>query len=245
MPDCIVPWTVQLAGGDAKAMAFSGLAALFGQPDDGRPYTFASNAFDRPIAEAAAGKFPAMLLQHGGWDMGAEDMLPIGVWTGLSLDGAGLRVEGRLADTARGRDVHALMKMEPRPAIDGLSIGFRPTKRSENANAKPGEPRWTIQEIDLIEISVVTFPAMTGARVTSVQSALTERDLERRLVRDAGLTRQQARALLRSGLAGLDALRDAGEAGEQGDAGEVPTLDPAALARLSELVSRNIESMRG
>lgn len=245
MPDCILPWTIQLAGAEAKTMAFSGLAALYAQPDDGRPYTFAPGAFDRPVAEAQAGRFPAMLLQHGGWDISAEDMLPIGVWTGLSVDAQGLRVEGRLAETARGRDVHALMKMDPRPAIDGLSIGFRATRRTENADAKPGEPRWTIQEIDLLEISVVTFPAMKAARVTSVQSAMTERDLERRLVRDAGLTRQQARALLRQGLAGLDALRDAGEAGEQGDAGEAPDLDPAALAELLGLATRNTERMRG
>ena len=249
MPDCIIPWTVQLAGAEAKPMSFAGVAALFAQPDDGRPYNFASGAFDRPVAEAAAGRYPVMLLQHGGWDMTAEDMLPIGVWTGLSVDAQGLRVEGRLAETSRGRDVHALFKMEPRPAIDGLSIGFHPTKRTENADAKPGEPRWTIQEINLIEISVVTFPAMNRARIDSVQAGgggVTERDLERRLVRDAGLTRRQAKALLRHGLAGLDALRDAGEAGEQGADGDGdPHLDPAALARLAELVKRNIEIMRG
>lgn len=244
MPDFRVPWTMQLAGSDAAPMSFSGLAAVYGQPDDGRPYAFDRGAFDRPAAEARQGRFPAMLLQHGGWDMAADDMLPIGVWTKIEATEAGLRVEGRLAETQRGRDVHALMRMEPRPAINGLSIGFRPTRRTEVANARDGQPRWTIHEIELVEISVVTFPAMSSARVSSVQSAR-ERDLERWLVRDAGLTRREARALLRSGLAGLNALRDAGEADEQSAAGEEPPLDPAALAQLAELVTRNIHAMKG
>jgi uncharacterized protein len=246
MPDFYAPWTVQLAGAEGEAaMTFAGLAAVYGQPDDGRPYTFARNAFDRPAAEARAGRFPAMLLQHGGLDLTADDMMPIGIWTKLEATEAGLRVEGRLADTQRGRDVHALMRMDPRPAIDGLSIGFRPTKRTENADARPGDARWTVQEIDLIEISVVTFPAMAAARVSSVQSgAGRERDLERWLVRDAGLTRREARALLRSGLSGIEALRDAGDAGEQSAEGE-GQLDPAALDHLAQMVKRNIQRMKG
>lgn len=240
MPECFVPWTVQLAGADATARGFSGLAAVYGRPDDGRDYTFAPGAFDAAVLAAKRGKYPAMLLQHGGWDFSADDMMPIGVWTDISADEEGLKVAGALADTGRGRDVYALLKMDPRPAIDGLSIGFRPTKRQVNENAAPGEPRITIQEIDLIEISVVTFPAMAAARVTSVQSALSERDLERRLVRDAGLSRREARALLRSGKAGLEALRDAGEGGEGGD--EPPA---GELAEIAALLERNILTMKG
>lgn len=243
MPDFRSRWTVQLAGSDSQAMAFSGVAAVYGRPDDGRDYTFAPGAFDAAVAQARAGQFPVMLLQHGGYDLVSDDMVPIGVWTKLEADETGLKVEGRLADTSRGRDCYALLKMEPRPAIDGLSIGFRPVRRQVNDQAPEGQPRVTIQEIEIREISLVTFPAMSAARVTSVQSAMTERDLERRLVRDAGLSRREARALLRSGLAGLDALRDAGGAGEQGDpGGSVP---PGELAQLAELVQRNIQSMRG
>ena len=237
MPDCFVPWTVQFAD-QGNAMAFTGTAAVYGQPDDGRDYTFARGAFDAAVAQSRAGKFPAMLLQHGGFDLNAEDMLPIGVWTELSADDQGLKVSGVLAETSRGMDVHRLMKMKPRPAIDGLSIGFRPTKRQSNDAAKPGEPRHTIQEIELIEISVVTFPAMLAARVTSVQAGLSVRDLERRLVRDAGLTRREAQALLRQGKAGLEALRDAGEAGDGDD------LSPNALADLAARITRNTETLR-
>jgi uncharacterized protein len=240
MPDCFVPWTVQLAGAGAPAMSFSGLAAVYGRPDDGREYTFARGAFDAPVKAARQGKFPAMLLQHGGWDMSADDMLPIGVWTDISADEEGLKVSGVLAETTRGTDIYRLMKLDPRPAIDGLSIGFRPTKRQVNENAAPGEPRVTIQEIELLEISVVTFPAMLAARVTSVQSELSERNLERRLVRDAGLSRREARALLRSGKSGIEALRDAGELDDEGD-----DFAPGALAELAARIRRNTEILKG
>ena len=240
MPDCIVPWTIQLAGSEAAPMSFSGVAAVYGRPDDGRDYTFARGAFDGPVRQARQGQFPVMLLQHGGYDLSADDMLPIGIWTDLTVDEQGLRVSGRLADTQRGRDVHALMKMDPRPAVDGLSIGFRATKRQVNENAKTGEPRVTIQEIELIEISVVTFPAMNAARVTSVQGNGQFRDLERRLVRDAGLSRREAQALLRSGRVGLEALRDAGDADEGADA-----LSPDALAELAARIERTTHLMKG
>ncbi len=239
MPDCYVPWTVQLAGGETSGMAFSGTAAVYGQPDDGRDYAFAPGAFDRAVNQADAGQFPAMLLQHGGLDLSADDMLPIGIWTDLVADEQGLKVTGTLADTARGRDVYGLLKMKPRPAIDGLSIGFRPTRRQTIDGARPGEPRHIIQEIEILEISVVTFPAMLPARITSVQSSGSVRDLERRLVRDAMLTRREAQALMREGKAGLDALRDAGEAGDSGD------LPPEALAEIAALITRNTQALRG
>jgi hypothetical protein len=43
----------------------------------------------------------------------------------------------------------------------------------------------------------------------------TERDFERWLTRDAGLTRREARALMSAGFDGLKALRDAGEASSE------------------------------
>jgi phage head maturation protease len=45
-----------------------------------------------------------MLLQHGGMGITADDMTPVGIWTSLSEDGHGLKVEGKLADTQRGRE---------------------------------------------------------------------------------------------------------------------------------------------
>ena len=60
------------------------------------------------------------------WRLGisADDMTPVGVWTEMSENTLRLRVKGQMADTPRGRDLYTLMRMEPRPAINGLSIGF-------------------------------------------------------------------------------------------------------------------------
>ena len=62
-----------------------------------------------------------MLMQHGGWGIGADDMTPVGIWTSLAEDGIGLKVEGKLADTPRGREAYALLKMTPRPARGGVA----------------------------------------------------------------------------------------------------------------------------
>ena len=68
-----------------------------------------------------------------------------------------------------------------------------------------------LEKVDLWEISVVTFPMLLGARVSSVKqrpfacAVPTERDFERWLSRDAGLTRTEARAISRDGYNGLKA----------------------------------------
>ena len=124
-----------------------------------------------------------------------------------------------LADTPRGKELHTLMKMQPRPAIDGLSIGYIP--KEWTARSKPEEPRRTLKKVDLIEISPVTFPANGKARVTSVKSLFeTERDIEAWLQRDAGLSRKEAQIVISRGFKALLDSRDAvgGELGELAEA---------------------------
>jgi len=140
-----------------------------------------------------------MLLQHGGgfFGGGAEDMTPVGIWTELAEDGKGLKVVGKLADTPRGRDVYTLMKMTPRPAIDGLSIGYRAKEFVQGT--KPGEPRRTLKKIDLLEVSIVTFPANPKARVEAVKALEGIQSLAdaERYLRDAcGLSRSDAVTLV-------------------------------------------------
>ena len=85
-------------------------------------------------------------------------------------------MSGTLADTTRGREVYALMKMAPRPAIDGLSIGYV-AKQWEPA-ATPGLPRRRLTRLDLIEISPVTFPANARARVDQVKGTVEREAME-------------------------------------------------------------------
>ncbi len=78
-------------------------------------------------------------------------------------DARGLFVRGRLtSEVARAREVLALMRAG---AIDGLSIGFRTVKG--RTDAKTGVRK--LLEVDLWEISVVTFPMLPTARVSAVK----------------------------------------------------------------------------
>lgn len=180
---------------------FTGYASLFGVEDLGRdvvqPGAFASSL----AARGAAGI--KMLFQH-------DPAEPIGAWLEIAEDARGLRVRGRLMpDVARGREVLALMR---EGVLDGLSIGFRTVK----GRTDPATGARHLIEVDLWEISVVTFPMLPGARVAAVKAAdarplPSRRAFERWLTRDAGLTRKQARALMRSGFDALHRTQDAAE----------------------------------
>lgn len=75
-----------------------------------------------------------------------------------------------------------------------------------------------------------------GARIAEIKTwpfagqVPSERQFERWLTRDAGLARSEARALMRNGLKGLMALRDAGEA--EDEVGDVRRSLRRAIARL-------------
>lgn len=214
---------VKLAS-DGGEMSFAGYGAVFGNVDSYGDVIM-PGAFADTLAEGRKnGRWPAMLMQHGGWGMGADDMTPVGIWTELAEDGVGLKVSGKLADTPRGREAYALLKMAPRPAIDGLSIGY--IAKAFEARSKPEDPRRKLTKIDLFEVSLVTFPANPKARVASVKSGagLTERDAERAL-RDAGFSRTEAKAVIASGFKALP-QRDADEAGDA----------KAALSRLLTII---------
>lgn len=212
----------KVAGADAGNMTFSGYGAVFGNVD-WYGDVIKAGAFADTLKEAKDGNnWPPMLLQHGGFS--AEDMTPVGIWTELKEDNIGLYVEGKLADTPRGKELYQLMKMEPRPAINGMSIGYI-AKEWEN-RTKPEEPRRTLKKVELVEISLVTFPANTSARVNNVKSQLSIREAERAL-RDAGFSRSESKAILSEGFKALPP-RDADGTGHD---------------ELAALLRRNIETI--
>jgi len=150
-----------------------------------------------------------MLVQHGGWMMTDMDALPIGKWEEMEEDETGLRVKGRLINlnTERGKNIYGAMR---EGVLDGMSIGYR--AKEFIYGTKPDEPRRTLKAIDLVEVSVVTFPANGRARVDAVKANdLTERDLERMLTRDAGPSRSIAQRLMAGGYEAIKAMRDAGD----------------------------------
>jgi HK97 family phage prohead protease len=205
---------IKLAPSDAGTMEFSGYGAVFGNIDSYGD-VIEPGAFSKFLSDVKSGvqRWPAMLLQHGGYGMTAEDMTPIGVWTDLAEDGTGLKISGRLADTPRGQEIYKLMKMEPRPAIDGLSIGYHAKEWEQRT--KPEDPRRRLKRIDLLEISPVTFPANGKARVGDVKSAsdFSDREFER-LMRDAGFSRKDALIIMNQGFRHLKTTLGAGDNGD-------------------------------
>lgn len=171
----------QATEGDDREVV--GYGAVFGNVDSYGD-VIAPGAFAKSLAAIKAGEkpMPAMLLSHN------PEALPVGVWTEMSEDGHGLRVKGKLLDTTQGSDTYKALKAG---AITGLSIGFRPIEYA--LRSKPDEPRRTLKSVDLIEVSVVGFPANDKARVLSVKAdqITTVRDLEHAL-RDAGMTKTEA-----------------------------------------------------
>jgi HK97 family phage prohead protease len=175
-----------------------GYGSVFGDLDSYADVV-APNAFKRSLKEAkAAGRLPAMLWQH-------DPDQPIGVWTDMKEDDHGLAVKGKIADTTLGRDAHKLMKMG---ALSGLSIGYYTVDSSYDQ--KTGVR--TLLDVDLLEVSPVTFPALESARINSVKNAdslTTEREFEE-FLRDAGFSRSQAKTIVARGFKAV-LKRDAGE----------------------------------
>ena len=215
------------AEAETGTMQFSGYGAVFGNMDAYGDVIEPGAFADSLIESDKSGVWPVMLSQHGGWGMDSDSMTPIGVWSTLSEDNIGLYVEGDFADTPRGREAYTLLKMKPRPAYNGLSIGYYPIEWTNRS--KPEEPRRTLTKIKLVEISLVTFPANDKARVNQVKNMPDKRFIEQILC-DAGLSRRQAKAIIASGYNAAFSVCD-----EQSDAGE----------ELKHLIRKTTNALRG
>jgi HK97 family phage prohead protease len=134
---------------------FCGYASVFNRPDDGGDVVL-PGAFARSLAKRGAGRI-RMLFQH-------DPKEPVGRWDVVREDGFGLWVEGRLVPGVPRAD--ALRALIGREALDGLSIGFRTVKASRGGGAKR-----RLHEIDLWEISIVTFPMLDSARIAAAQTS--------------------------------------------------------------------------
>jgi HK97 family phage prohead protease len=151
---------------------FSGYASLFDVVDLGRDRV-RRGAFAASLARRGTAGV-RMLWQH-------DPAEPIGIWLTIEEDERGLLVRGRLEPAVeRGREALALIR---RGAIDGLSIGFRAARSTIERTTRIRE----LVEIDLWEISLVTFPMLPGARVARIKGS--------EVTRAASLMRRAARTL--------------------------------------------------
>ena len=133
----------------ARRMRFAGYAAIFDRPDRGGDVVKAG-AFGRSL-ERGAGAVP-LLWQH-------DPARPVGRIEYLREDRRGLRVIARLSGGTAGREAAALLR---EGKVAGLSFGFRVRRSSGSA------PR-ALEDVELVEVSLVRVPMQPKARVHAVQ----------------------------------------------------------------------------
>lgn len=147
---------------------FSGYGAVFGNQDS-HGDVIKPGAFQESIAERKATNRPLpMHLMHrilGG------DGLPVGVWKSVSEDSHGLKVEGKISgmNTDTGR---LLFERVKDGALGGLSIGFRVKPNGAIFGKSKDEPKRTLTNLDLREISLVDEPSNALTRVDELKAAV-------------------------------------------------------------------------
>lgn len=157
-----------LTAGDRGQIA--GYASLFGRPADAQRDVVRAGAFTKSLSTA----LPQMLAEHRGEAIGA--------WEEVIEDDMGLRVRGRLDLTSpAGRKAYDDVASGRR---SGLSIGYHATKTGKDADGAR-----ILEEITLVEISVVENPASSRARVLSVKSEEGAMPEDTRASQASGVTR--------------------------------------------------------
>ena len=180
---------------------FSGYASVFGVKDSHSDIVI-KGAFENSLKNwGEKGAFPALLWQH-------KMDEPIGVYTKMVEDDVGLYVEGRLLieDDPLAKRAHAHMKAK---SITGMSIGY--DIEDDDYDYDSDKNAFILKNINLWEVSLVTFPSNDESRISNVKTALENGEIPRqchveKCLRDAGFSRKQAKAFMANG---FKALRDA------------------------------------
>jgi hypothetical protein len=129
--------------------AFAGYASLFNVRDAAGDIVM-PGAFRRSLSQRSVSHV-RMLFQH-------KPEEPVGVWDRIMETAQGLYVTGRLLlGSRRALDLAHLIDGR---AVDGLSIGYRAVKATRGQDGVR-----LLRDIDLWEISLVTFPMLDGARI--------------------------------------------------------------------------------
>lgn len=186
---------------------FSGYGSVFGVVDTYNEVV-AKGAFKESLRELKAKKRSVPVL----WQHRADT--PIGIWDKLSEDDTGLMGEGHLLHSEVGQAKEALALMKA-GAVTGLSIGY--WVRQASYDEKTGIR--TLIKLDLVEISLVTFPANDAARVDAVKRKLANGALPtlpefESILREAGFSKSQAAVIANRGLKHLLDRRESDEAGD-------------------------------
>ncbi len=170
---------------DDETRTVEGFASVFNNVDNGKDIVL-PGAFAKTIK---TGK-PVMLWQHRSGDV-------LGVWDEVRETEKGLYVKGQILDTALGNDVYKLVKAK---AVKGMSIGYA-TRKYEIDQAKGVRK---LIELDLYEVSLVTFPMNEKATITRVKTDRPEtiRQFEE-FLREAGFSQKDATTVALHGFKSL------------------------------------------
>ena len=165
---------------------FEGYASVFGGID-----SFGDTIMKGAFADSLANmkRKPLMLYGHSSQNV-------VGKWLDIEEDDTGLFVRGQFTPNhTLANDVYASMH---HGAVDGMSIGFQIPKDGAEELENGGR---RISKIDLVEVSIVGFPADDAARVSQVKMSDEINNIEsirdaERFLRDAGLPVSMAKAFI-------------------------------------------------
>lgn len=135
---------------------FEGYASTFGNVDS-QGEKVMPGAFAESLAKhRREGTMPLLLWNHNPSE-------PIGGWSEMAEDGKGLWGKGRIlvnaGDTERRIHSHLMAGN-----LKGMSIGYREMDVKPNGNVRE------LIKLDLVEASIVSFPANRSARVDAVKN---------------------------------------------------------------------------
>lgn len=183
---------------------FTGYGSVFGNIDLHKDVILPGAFAESLDTHRKKGTMPAMLWQHSMRDV-------VGLYDDMKEDDRGLYLSGELFINANIPEADKAYTLMSRKAVTGMSIGFNIPKGGETYNKDADV--WEISKIDLVEVSIVTYPANPEAQIATVKAALENPREFERLLRDAGLSSLQAKRLMSGG---YDALlkRDAEECEE-------------------------------
>lgn len=161
-----------------------GYGSIFGVVDSYGEETV-KGCFKKSLAAWRKSKRPIKML----WNHSSLE--PIGGWYEFEEDDKGLALVGRLnLEVRRAQETYALIRARE---IDGLSIGYYEV-RADPWDWDSTEPR-KLYELDLREVSPVTFPALKEAQLDPVKAKrmrgelLTTREFESALREKFGWAR--------------------------------------------------------
>lgn len=168
-----------------------GYASTFGGDPDRHGDIVTKGAFSRSLAEhKSQGTLPAML-----WSHRLED--PIGRWTHMEQDADGLFVAGQVnLKTAKGCEAFEHIQAGD---ASGFSIGY---VTPEGGRRYLGKGVFALDDLDLVEVSIVTVPANARARIRAVKH-LSSKSEAVAFLRDAGLPKAAATRFAAGGFPAL------------------------------------------